>query len=115
MALSNFTNIKAAVEKWLNREGFTDVTDNTEDFMIMAQRKYMRIVRIPSMEKVTSQVVSAVSFTVPADYLELKSAMIIGALPFTMVMGLMCVALAKALYRDGIREKLEDLAAAPAE
>jgi glycine betaine transporter len=46
----------------------------------------------------------------------LRNAMIIGALPFTMVMGLMCVALAKALYRDGKREKLGTLAAAkPAE
>ncbi|MEM7291748.1 MAG: BCCT family transporter, partial [Pseudomonadota bacterium] len=35
----------------------------------------------------------------------LRNAMIIGALPFTMVMGLMCLALGKALYRDGIREK----------
>ncbi len=35
----------------------------------------------------------------------LRSAMIIGALPFTMVMGLMCVALAKALYRDGRRDQ----------
>ena len=35
----------------------------------------------------------------------LRNAMIIGALPFTVVMGLMCVALAKALYRDGLREK----------
>ncbi|WP_164659073.1 BCCT family transporter [Tropicibacter sp. Alg240-R139] len=35
----------------------------------------------------------------------LRNAMIIGALPFTMVMGLMCVALAKALYRDSHREK----------
>lgn len=35
----------------------------------------------------------------------LKNAMIIGALPFTMVMGLMCVSLAKALYRDGLRDK----------
>jgi len=41
-----------------------------------------------------------------ADPMEaLKSAMIIGALPFTMVMGLMCVALTKALYRDSIRDK----------
>ncbi len=41
-----------------------------------------------------------------ADPMEaLKSAMIIGALPFTMVMGLMCVSLAKALYRDGMRDK----------
>ncbi|UXX83144.1 BCCT family transporter [Roseovarius pelagicus] len=37
----------------------------------------------------------------------LKNAMIIGALPFTMVMGLMCVALIKALFRDGLREKEE--------
>ena len=44
----------------------------------------------------------------------LKNAMIIGALPFTMVMGLMCVALAKALYRDGQREK-HGTAAQPAE
>jgi choline-glycine betaine transporter len=35
----------------------------------------------------------------------LKNAMIIGALPFTMVMGLMCIALAKALFRDGQRDK----------
>ncbi|MEO0329517.1 MAG: BCCT family transporter [Pseudomonadota bacterium] len=35
----------------------------------------------------------------------LKNAMIIGALPFTMVMGLMMVSLAKALYRDNLREK----------
>jgi len=36
----------------------------------------------------------------------LKSAMIIGALPFTMVMGLMCIALGKALYRDGKRDAI---------
>ncbi|MBO9447297.1 BCCT family transporter [Ruegeria sp. R14_0] len=36
----------------------------------------------------------------------LRNAMIIGALPFTMVMGLMCVSLAKALYRDNQRDKL---------
>jgi len=36
----------------------------------------------------------------------LKNAMIIGALPFTVVMGLMCASLAKALFRDGKREKL---------
>lgn len=35
----------------------------------------------------------------------LKNAMIIGALPFTFVMGLMCISLAKALYRDGLRDK----------
>ncbi len=37
----------------------------------------------------------------------LRNAMIIGALPFTMVMGLMCIALGKALFRDGLREKTD--------
>ena len=41
-----------------------------------------------------------------ADPMEaLKSAMIIGALPFTMIMGLMCVSLIGALYRDDQRDK----------
>jgi choline-glycine betaine transporter len=44
----------------------------------------------------------------------LKNAMIIGALPFTMVMGLMCIALTKALYRDGQRDKAADAAGAAA-
>ena len=44
----------------------------------------------------------------------LKNAMIIGALPFTMVMGLMCVSLIKALYRDNQREK-QGLQEQPAE
>ena len=51
-----------------------------------------------------------------ADPMEaLKSAMIIGALPFTMVMGLMCVALAGALYRDVSRDKLSAPSTEPAE
>jgi choline-glycine betaine transporter len=41
----------------------------------------------------------------------LKNAMIIGALPFTMVMGLMMVSLSKALYRDSLREKHGETAA----
>ncbi|MEM7470098.1 MAG: BCCT family transporter [Pseudomonadota bacterium] len=44
----------------------------------------------------------------------LRNAMIIGALPFTMVMGLMMVALTKALFRDGLREKSTE-STAPAE
>ncbi|MCR9212349.1 MAG: BCCT family transporter [Proteobacteria bacterium] len=41
----------------------------------------------------------------------LKNAMIIGALPFTIVMVLMCISLAKALYRDSHREKHGTLSA----
>ena len=45
----------------------------------------------------------------------LQNAMIIGALPFTMVMGLMMVALTKALYRDGQRDKHGVAKSQPAE
>lgn len=44
----------------------------------------------------------------------LRNAMIIGALPFTLVMGLMRIALGKALFRDGMREKSGAPGAAPA-
>lgn len=45
----------------------------------------------------------------------LKNAMIIGALPFTMVMVLMVVSLLKALIRDGLRDKHGVHEMAPAE
>lgn len=35
----------------------------------------------------------------------IQTAMVIGALPFSLVMLLMCVALIKAIFRDGVREK----------
>ena len=44
----------------------------------------------------------------------LRNAMIIGALPFTAVMGLMCIALGKALWRDNMRDNYRSQAA-PAE
>ena len=45
----------------------------------------------------------------------LKNAMIIGALPFAMVMVLMVISLTKALYRDHLREKHGIIAEQPAE
>ena len=35
----------------------------------------------------------------------IQSAMVIGALPFSLVMVLMCIALVKAIVKDGLREK----------
>jgi len=35
----------------------------------------------------------------------IQTAMVIGALPFSLVMVLMCIALIKAIFRDGMREK----------
>ena len=38
----------------------------------------------------------------------LKNAMIIGALPFTIIMVLMCLALGKALVRDHMRDAIDE-------
>ncbi|WP_282605793.1 BCCT family transporter [Pelagibius sp. Alg239-R121] len=43
----------------------------------------------------------------------IRNAMIIGALPFAMILGLMMIALGKALYRDHLRDKYRDLIPAP--
>jgi hypothetical protein len=50
MALSNYTNISAAVTRWVNRVGADDMTDNVEDFITIAQRRIQREVRVPPME-----------------------------------------------------------------
>ncbi|MCG7625549.1 BCCT family transporter [Epibacterium sp. Ofav1-8] len=41
----------------------------------------------------------------------IQTAMVIGALPFSIVMVLMCIALFKAIYRDGLRERARRQAA----
>ena len=45
----------------------------------------------------------------------IKNAMIIGALPFTFIMVLMCISLAKAMYNDAQRDKGGAASTAPAE
>jgi len=77
MALNNFTNISQAVEDWLNRSGFQDVTKHIEDFIIIGQRRIMREVRIPPMETVVTLSVDSVTEPLPTDYLESKTLTII--------------------------------------
>lgn len=73
MALSNYTNIASSVENWLNRSGFTDVTAITEDFIIMAQRRIQRDVRIPTMEVFSSGItVTSGQSAIPTDMLDVK-------------------------------------------
>lgn len=75
MALSNYTEIKAAVEGWLNREGFAEITGQTEDFLLLAHKRIIREVRAPWMEISATQVVSDTTGegSLPADFLDVKS------------------------------------------
>lgn len=77
MAISNYSEIKTAVEAWLDRSGFTELTNQTADFIAFAQRRIQREVRIPPMEAVTNLTVSSVSEEIPTDYLQSKTMMII--------------------------------------
>lgn len=46
MALSNFTELKASVADWLNRD---DLTDQIEDFIAIAESRHKREIRIREM------------------------------------------------------------------
>ena len=72
MALSNFTNISAKVQEWLNRQGADPVTTNVEDFIILAQRRITRDVRIPPMEVLTTLVLTANRAPIPSAMLDVK-------------------------------------------
>jgi hypothetical protein len=69
MAMSTYTEIALKVEQWLNREGFTELTDQIEDLILMGQRRIFRQLRVNDMLVVDSAfVIDSTTETVPADY-----------------------------------------------
>lgn len=73
MALSTYTEIAAAIPKWLNRAGFADLTDNMEDIMYLAQRRIQRTLRIPPMEiKATAITITDGQYAIPSSMLDVK-------------------------------------------
>jgi hypothetical protein len=73
MALSNYTSIADSAAKWLNREGFSDLTDLMEDFMYLGQRRIQREVRIPPMEaKLTDIAIVDGQYPIPTPMLDVK-------------------------------------------
>lgn len=75
MALSNYTEISASIADWLNRAGFSEITDRVEDFILLAHKRIVREVRAPWMEDDATPSVSATTgeASLPADYLDAKS------------------------------------------
>tara|TARA_R110000822_G_scaffold305513_3_gene431312 strand:+ start:4030 stop:4623 length:594 start_codon:yes stop_codon:yes gene_type:complete len=62
-----------AVDKWLNRVGASSVTDNTEDFITLAQRRIQRDVRVPPMEVLSSGItITAGQSAIPSAMLDVK-------------------------------------------
>ena len=72
MALTNYTDISGKISDWLNRTGHSDITANAEDFIILAQRRIMREVRLPPMEVQVDLTITAGRATIPAAMLDVK-------------------------------------------
>ena len=72
MSLSNFTDISAKVEEWLNRVGSTPVITNAEDFIALAPRRIQREVRIPPMERLITLVITGSQAPIPSALLDVK-------------------------------------------
>lgn len=52
MALDTYDGLKSAVDDYLNREGYAHITQRTDEFIDMAQRRVNRKCRLPAMESV---------------------------------------------------------------
>ena len=69
--MSTYTEIQTDVISWLNRSGFTALTDEVETLIALAQRRVWRTSDLNAMLTEVSFLMSAP--TIPADYLRTKS------------------------------------------
>jgi len=73
VALSNYSEMVIAVDKWLNRVGASSITDNTEEFITLAQRRIQRDVRVPPMEVLAAGItITAGQSVIPSAMLDVK-------------------------------------------
>lgn len=71
--MDNYANMTTALQKWLNREGFTSLTDQTDDLLAIAQRRIERECDLKAMMAVTTLAVNAQTIAAPADLLRVRS------------------------------------------
>ena len=76
MALSTYSDLVAAVGTWLNR---TDLASYAPDFIALAEERIYRNLRVKAMETALNETITGGVVTVPADYIELKSAYLDGS------------------------------------
>lgn len=67
MPLSSYTELKASIAGWLNRE---DLTTQIEDFVTLAEARFNREIRVPDMIKRSSSTISSGYVTLPTDWLQ---------------------------------------------
>lgn len=67
MALSSYTELKAAIATWLNR---TDLTDNIPDFILLAESTLNRVMRNTRMVATDTLTATTLRVAAPDDMLE---------------------------------------------
>ena len=77
MSLSNYADLKAAVATWVNRE---DLTTTIPDFIRLAEARVYRLLRVPSLEVITSLNISTTTgkANIPSDFLEARDLILEG-------------------------------------
>jgi len=74
MALENYDDLKASIADWLDRD---DLTTVIPDFILMAENRFDREVRIRDMiRRSTTTTSDSKLLALPADYLEMKRLML---------------------------------------
>lgn len=68
--MATFAELKTDIAKWLNREGMTEITDMSGDFLDFAQRRIFRDCDLRAMEATHST--TSDTLTLPADFLRTK-------------------------------------------
>lgn len=70
MALSTYTELKAAIADWLER---TDLTSQIVDFITLAEAEFNRTLLVPEREDAVTSVISGATVTLPTDFHALRS------------------------------------------
>lgn len=73
MSLANYSDLKAAVARWMKR---TDLTEFIPDFIAMGEARIYRDLRIRAMETALEATIAGGVIAVPDGYVELKNARI---------------------------------------
>ena len=73
MAISTYAELKTAVALWLARAGDASVTDNVADFIMLAERRINRRLRLRGMENRATATISTQYVALPTDFAEMRN------------------------------------------
>lgn len=70
MALANYSDLQTSIGNWLKD---TTLSSVIPDFVVLAEARFNREIRVPEMEALASTSVSTEGFAVPTGFLEMRS------------------------------------------